>query len=76
LKTIGIEDDFFALGGHSSLVIRIQNRIREALSFELGVNIFFDAPTVAQLKQMLRVKSVSELDEKASNDLLAQVEQN
>lgn len=74
LKTIGIEDDFFDLGGHSLLVIRIQNRIREELGFELGVNVFFDAPTIALLEQVILVEGISDLDEQALIDLLAEVE--
>ena len=46
---IGIDDDFFALGGHSLSALRLANRVRERLGGQVSVPDVFAAPTVAGL---------------------------
>ncbi|KQQ35972.1 hypothetical protein ASF61_07065 [Duganella sp. Leaf126] len=45
----GMDDDFFALGGHSLLVIKLVGRIRKALHVEFAPGLVFDHPTPAAL---------------------------
>ena len=46
---IGIHDNFFALGGHSLLVMRLIAAIRKNLFTELAVKDVFSYPTIAEL---------------------------
>jgi acyl carrier protein len=52
-EPIGIDDNFFALGGHSLLVTKLVNEIRSDLGAEVTVKTVFQAPTVADLSAVL-----------------------
>ncbi|WP_433766312.1 non-ribosomal peptide synthetase [Pseudomonas putida] len=55
VEVIGRHDDFFALGGHSLLVVRMTARLRATLGIEVPVSVIFQHPTLIDLaKQVAR----------------------
>ena len=50
---VGIHDNFFDLGGHSLLVVQLQNRLRQQLGRELALADLFARPTVAAMAELL-----------------------
>ncbi|MFJ4650512.1 amino acid adenylation domain-containing protein [Nocardia sp. NPDC088792] len=73
VPSIGIDDDFFALGGDSAMATRLAARIRAELSVDADVRTIFETATVAELAAELdadqvRVQLIPDLEADARLD--------
>jgi acyl carrier protein len=48
IDRVGIDDNFFEMGGHSLLVFQVISRVREAFGVDLPLRALFEAPTIEQ----------------------------
>jgi amino acid adenylation domain-containing protein len=53
VRPIGIEDNFFDLGGHSFLVLKLLRRIESEFGQRLSMVALFEAPTISRLAALL-----------------------
>jgi hypothetical protein len=51
---VGIEDDFFKLGGQSILATRLIAQLKDVLQLSVPVRMVFDNPTIARFTEALR----------------------
>jgi amino acid adenylation domain-containing protein len=49
VEKVGVDDNFFDLGGHSLLTVQVHNKLREAFSKEISLIEMFRNPTVGLL---------------------------
>lgn len=54
IRPIGIQDNFFEAGGHSLLAIQLFSQIKKVTGSELPLAALFQAPTIAQLAEVIR----------------------
>ena len=53
-KPLSVRDNFFEMGGHSLLAVRLMRRIEQAFKRKLPMTILFEAPTVEQFAALLQ----------------------
>jgi SAM-dependent methyltransferase len=53
IHTLGVDDNFFEIGGHSLIATRLLSRVRDAFRIELPLRAIFDNPTIAGLARVV-----------------------
>jgi amino acid adenylation domain-containing protein len=53
VDVVGVDDNFFDLGGHSLFMLRMHSKLREALDPSLSMATLFEHPTIASLARYL-----------------------
>jgi amino acid adenylation domain-containing protein/non-ribosomal peptide synthase protein (TIGR01720 family) len=67
-QQVGVEDDFFALGGDSITGLRLISRVRRAFGVEISPREFFDGPTIDALAGTVRDKILAKLAHTGGSD--------
>lgn len=55
---VGVNDNFFDLGGHSLLVMQVISRINSGLGTQIPISTLFYFPTIAQLAEQISARCV------------------
>ncbi len=62
-QRIGVDDDFFDIGGHSILATQIASRLREHFQMPVAVRLIFEYPTIRQLAAEIEIRQASAEEE-------------
>jgi amino acid adenylation domain-containing protein/non-ribosomal peptide synthase protein (TIGR01720 family) len=64
LKSVGIFDNFFDVGGHSLLMVQVHDQLRERFKFEISLVDLFEYPSISSLAEHLsRQKNVTPIQD-------------
>ncbi len=52
---IGVDDNFFSVGGHSLIATRVASRVNSSFQIDLPLRMLFELPTIAELAEAIDV---------------------
>ena len=73
-ERIGVEDNFFMLGGHSLMATQLIGRIRNAFGYELPLRRLFQTPTISGLASAIYENQTTNAEEDEFAALLAELD--
>jgi acyl carrier protein/predicted DCC family thiol-disulfide oxidoreductase YuxK len=62
LGQVGVEENFFVLGGHSLLGAQLIARVRDRFGVELALRTLFDHPTLASMAAAIEEQLIEEIE--------------
>jgi thioesterase domain-containing protein len=62
IEQIGIDDNFFEIGGHSLLAVRLMSRVQQQMGRSLPLASLFQGPTIEYQARLLRQEVSLDLD--------------
>ena len=71
---VGTTDNFFQLGGHSLMAIRVLGRVSKAFGVRLALRALFEAPTIGELGAVLDAELKKHSSEREMEEMLARLE--
>jgi surfactin family lipopeptide synthetase C len=74
IDEIGVEDNFFDLGGHSLAASRVISRLIKTFQLELPIKALFESPTVAEMAAIIMENLAKLASEETLNRMLNEVE--
>jgi acyl-coenzyme A synthetase/AMP-(fatty) acid ligase/acyl carrier protein len=74
LNHVGINDNFFDLGGHSLAASRVISRVIQTFQLELPIKALFDAPSVAEMAAIITQHQAKRASDTELAQMLREVE--
>lgn len=74
IDRVGIDDNFFMLGGHSLMATQLIGRVRNAFGFELPLRRLFQTPTISGLAAAIYESQTSNTNDEEFAALLAELD--
>ncbi|WP_234017158.1 non-ribosomal peptide synthetase [Nostoc sp. 'Lobaria pulmonaria (5183) cyanobiont'] len=71
VNQIGINDNFFDLGGHSLIATQLVSRLRKAFQVELPLRYIFEFPTIAELAVTIVQSQIEQMNNEEKVQFLA-----
>ena len=73
LERVGVEDNFFRVGGHSLLAAQVISRLRKTFNIEVPLSAFFEAPTISRFTQRLNHFKSAAADQRGRAPAISQM---
>jgi amino acid adenylation domain-containing protein len=74
VERVGVHDNFFDLGGHSLLGMRLMAKIQDTLGVSLAVRTLFESPTVCEMAVAIAGELMANADAEVLATVLAEIE--
>ena len=71
VQEFGIDEDFFGLGGHSMLALRVVSQLRKAFGIALPLDLIFQYPTVRTIANEIEVLVLAEIEAMSDHEVAA-----
>jgi amino acid adenylation domain-containing protein len=74
IERVGVNDNFFTLGGHSLMVVQLVTRIRESFAVEIPMQRIFETLTLGELAHGIAQLQIEQTDQEDLARMLDEIE--
>ena len=62
IEKVGAEDNFFDLGGHSLIAVRLFAQVKKAFAVDFPISVLFEAPTIRACAELIAAETTVSLE--------------